>query len=99
MEINIEPLEKEQGQLGIWNLRVIKDGKTILAKDWEEEIRRNQYSASKSFTSVAVGIAQKEGLLSLDERLCEAFKNDIPEAPCENLKKATVRDLLTMALL
>ena len=43
MEINIEPLEKEQGQLGIWNLRVIKDGKTVLAKDWEEEIRRNQY--------------------------------------------------------
>ena len=42
MEINIEPLEKEQGQLGIWNLRVIKDGKTVLAKDWEEEIRRNQ---------------------------------------------------------
>lgn len=67
MEINIEPLEKEQRQLGIWNLRVIKDGKTILAKDWEEEIRKNQYSASKSFTSAAVGIAQKEGLLSLDE--------------------------------
>ena len=64
MEINIEPLEKEQRQLGIWNLRVIKDGKTILAKDWEEEIRKNQYSASKSFTSAAVGIAQKEGLLS-----------------------------------
>ena len=49
-------------------------------------------------TSAAVGIAQKEGLLSLDERLCEAFKNDIPEDPCENLKKATVRDLLTMSL-
>ena len=44
-----------------------KDGKEIGKKLWDEQCRRNVYSASKSFTSTAVGIAVKEGLLSLDE--------------------------------
>ena len=40
----------------------------------------------------------QEGLISLDEKLTDAFADDIPENPDENLKKATVRDLLTMCL-
>ena len=51
------------------------------------------YSASKSFTSCAVGFAVQEGLIDLDERLMDAFKEDIPNNPDENLKKATVKDL------
>lgn len=45
-----------------------------------------------------VGIAQKEGLLSIDEKLTDAFKDDLPEIVSDNLKAATVRDLLTMCL-
>ena len=40
----------------------------------------------------------QEGLLSLDEKLTEAFAEDLPKEVDENLKKATVRDLLTMCL-
>ena len=47
---------------------------------------------------MAVGIAQKEGLLSIDEKLTDAFKDDLPEIVSDNLKAATVRDLLTMCL-
>lgn len=89
--------ERARG-LRLLNLRVWKDGRLVLSKDYDGEMRRNQYSASKSVTSVAVGIALKEGLLSLEERLTEAFPEDIPARPCENLQKATVRDLLTMGL-
>ena len=96
--MDISKIEKENSELRIVNLQVWKDDCMVFRRDWDEEIRRNQYSASKSFTSIAVGIAQKEGLLSLDERICEAFSEDIPENPDENLQKATVRDLLTMAL-
>ncbi len=85
-------------ELRLLNLRVWKDGGLALSKDYDGEIRRNQYSASKSFTSVAVGIAQREGLLSLDEKLTEAFREDMPDMPSENLQRATVRDLLTMGL-
>lgn len=67
---------------------------------WEAEpiIRRNVHSVTKSFTSAAVGIAVREGLLSLDEKLIDCFKDDMPEVIPDNLKKATVKDLLTMCL-
>lgn len=94
----MENFDTKAKELRLLNLRVWKGGELKLAKDYDGEMRRNQYSASKSFTSVAVGIAQKEGLLSLDEKLVDAFKEDIPAEPGENLQKATVRDLLTMGL-
>ena len=64
----------------------------------EAPFRRNVYSAAKSFTSAAVGIAVREGLVSLDEKLTDAFPQDLPEVISENLAAATVRDLLTMCL-
>lgn len=85
-------------ELRLLNLRVWKEGALVLSKDYDSEMRRNQYSASKSFTSAAVGIALGEGLLSLEERLVDAFPKDVPECAGENLQKATVRDLLTMGL-
>ena len=71
--MDISAIEKRAEEMRILNLRVLKDGQLILKRDWDDEIRRNQYSVSKSFTSIAVGIAQKEGLLSLDENLCDVF--------------------------
>ena len=65
-------------EMRILNLRVCRGGEILLKRDWNGEICRNQYSASKSFTSVAVGIACREGLLSLDEKLCDVFAKDIP---------------------
>ena len=90
--------DRRAQELRLLNLLVWKDGKEVFRWDSEGEIRRNQYSASKSFTSVAVGIAEREGLLSLDEPLVEAFPEEVPDNPCQNLQKATVRDLLTMCL-
>ena len=66
--------------------------------NWDDDCRRNIYSASKSFTSAAVGIAQREGLLSIEEKLTDAFAEDLPEEVSEPLRQATVRDLLTMQL-
>lgn len=84
--------------LGVLGVKITQNDR--LAAEWysEPDIRRNIYSATKSFTSCAVGFAVQEGLLSLEEKLTEAFSADLPETICENLKKATVRDLLTMSL-
>ncbi len=54
------------------------------------------FSFSKSLTSTAIGFAEQEGLLSLDDRLVDIFPEKVPENPSENLKKATVRHLLMM---
>ena len=83
---------------GILGVKITQNGEDMGKHLWDEECRRNIYSASKSFTSAAVGIAVKEGLLRLEERLVDAFSEDIPENPNEFLQQATVRDLLTMCL-
>lgn len=96
--MDIREIERQADQMRILNLRVCRGGEMILKRDWDEEMRRNQYSASKSFTSIAVGMACREGLLSLDEKLCDAFYREMPEKPSEYLLQARVRDLLTMCL-
>lgn len=85
-------------ELHVLGIKITKDGELI--NEWysEEECRRNIYSATKSFTSCAVGFAVQEGLISLDEKLTDAFSEDLPEVIDENLQMATVRDLLTMCL-
>lgn len=84
--------------LNVLGIKITKDGE--LAAEWhsEPECRRNIYSATKSFTSCAVGFAVQEGLIDLSEKLTEAFSGDMPENIDDNLKSATVRDLLTMCL-
>ncbi len=82
----------------VLGLKISQQGKLIAEWHFEPEARRNIYSASKSFTSCAVGFAVQEGLLSLDEPLTEAFKADIPNQISPHLAQARVRDLLTMCL-
>src|SRR5699024_1534163 len=84
--------------LGLLGVK-INIGKTLVG-EWylEEEHRRNVYSAAKSFTVCAVGFALQENLLSLDEKLTDAFAEDLPSTISENLSCATVKDLLTMHL-
>ena len=55
------------------------------------------YSMSKSITGTAVGFAIGEGLLFLDERIIDIFKDDISAAQAFRLRHITVRHLLTMS--
>jgi CubicO group peptidase (beta-lactamase class C family) len=94
----LDTFSERAEDLRVLNIRVFRKGELIAGADWDEEIRRNQYSVSKSFTSAAVGFAVREGLLSLDERLVDAFSGEAPPAPSAFLAEARVRDLLTMGL-
>lgn len=97
-EMNLAPYIAEAERLRVLGANVTRDGELILRWRSEGECRRNIYSASKSFTAIAVGFAVQEGLVRLDEKLTDAFAGDLPQTVSENLKKATVRDLLTMRL-
>lgn len=96
--MDLTKFEERALPLRILGLKITRKGEEIACKCWDDECRRNIYSASKSFTSCAVGIAAREGLLSLNERLVEAFAGDLPDKIDSNLEKATVEDLLTMCL-
>ena len=58
--------------------------------------RLNTFSVSKSFVSAGVGIALDEGLISLDERICDSFEEYIPKNASENLLNTSIRHMLTM---
>lgn len=101
MEINkvfdefLEDVKKKEIVLNYVQVR--KKGEIIL--DWgrmQQKTRLNTWSVSKSFVSVAVGIAMDEGLIQLDEKICDSFKEYLPDHPSENLTGLTVRHLLTM---
>lgn len=96
--MNLERFIEAAKPLGVLGIKVNRGDELIAEWYLEGEIRRNIYSATKSFTSCAVGFAVQEGLLSLDEKLVDVFCDDLPDTVSENLKKATVRDLLTMCL-
>lgn len=84
--------------LGVLGVMISQQGELIAEKYLDEPCRRNIYSASKSVTACAVGFAVQEGLLSLDEKLVEAFPEELPERISDHLRRAAVHDLLTMAL-
>ncbi|MBP5393332.1 MAG: serine hydrolase [Bacteroidaceae bacterium] len=93
-------LQSAQDQkLNIQSVMVLQHGKVLYEK-WlnggEAQKPHILNSVSKTFTSAAVGLAISEGLLSLDDKLVSFFPEDLPTSPSENLKKVTVRNLLTM---
>ena len=96
--MNLDKFIEKGTQLRVLSVLVSQHGELIAEHYWDDKCRRNLYSASKSFTSAAVGIAQAEGLLSIEEKLTDVFAEDLPEVVDEHLQKATVRDLLTMCL-
>lgn len=55
-----------------------------------------QYSVSKSFVTLAVGLAVQEGLLSLDDRVTDYFPEYRVTTDAERFAEATVRDMLCM---
>ncbi|MFF3436955.1 serine hydrolase domain-containing protein [Streptosporangium sp. NPDC002721] len=54
------------------------------------------YSLTKSFTSVAVGLAIADGLLSLDDRVVDVLPDHVPDGLSKRGRRLTVHHLLSM---
>ncbi|OLT01940.1 serine hydrolase [Pseudonocardia sp. CNS-004] len=54
------------------------------------------YSVTKSFTSVAVGLAIADGLLSPDDRVVDVLPDHVPVDVSEQARRITVHHLLSM---
>ena len=89
----------KEGQ-DLHSIMVVKDGNVVLEK-WMSKGKENEphilNSVSKTFTSMAVGLAISEGRLALHEKLVDIFPEHCPENPSEYLKEITVEHLLTMS--
>lgn len=86
--------------LGLHSFVVYKNGGIAAEAYWKpyrKELGHTLFSASKSYTGLAVGFAVEEGLLSLDQPVVSFFRDRLPARTCENMEKMTVRHLLTMS--
>ncbi len=94
----VEALEASQPD-AIHSVMIRRHGK-IVAEGWwapyGPDTPHLLWSLSKSFTSTAIGMAQDEGLLSINDQVISFFPEDTPEEPGENLKAMRIRDLLKM---
>lgn len=65
-------------------------------KPFNKDFKHRMYSISKSFVAVAVGLAEYEGLLSLDDKFISFFPEYVNENTDDRFFEATIRDMLTM---
>lgn len=83
------------------SVMVLKDGKVL--EEWYDvcygpDFLNICWSASKTFTSTAIGFAVQDGLVKIDDKLVDFLDDDmIPETVSDTLASLTVYDLLRMS--
>src|SRR6201996_666641 len=90
----------EQRGLGPHSLMILRHG-TVVAEGWwapyEAARPHIMFSVSKSFTATAVGIAQDEGRLSVDEPILSFFPSYATDQVRANVAGLKLRHVLAMA--
>ena len=65
-------------------------------KPFHKDFCHRQYSQTKSFTSIAIGLLEEEGKISLDDKIADYFRDKIKRKLPEYLENQTIRDMLMM---
>lgn len=89
-------LSMQEKKLGIYGVNVYQKGKGEISHQWRVSNRLNLYSASKTFTSLAIGICSDKRLLNISDSVLSFFPEYNSQA-AENSEKITIRDLLHMS--
>ncbi len=79
---------------------MLRHGKVIAEAWWKPygpEYKHIMYSASKTFTATAVGLAVSENKLKVTDKIISFFPYSLPDSISEYMKEMTVKDLLTMS--
>jgi CubicO group peptidase (beta-lactamase class C family) len=90
----------EDGGFGPHSLMVLRHGQVVAEGCWTPYERSRphiMFSVSKSFTATAIGIAQDEGRLSVDEPILNFFPSYATPSVRANMEGVKLRHLLSMA--
>jgi CubicO group peptidase (beta-lactamase class C family) len=89
----------EAQSVELHSIMVVRHGH-VVAEGWWAPYSAGRphllYSLTKSFTSVAVGLAIADGLLSLDDRVVDVLPDRVPEDVSAQGRRLTVHHLLSM---
>ena len=91
----------EEKDYDMHGLMMIRHGKVIAEHWWAPyapQYQHAMYSATKTFTGVAVGFAVKEGLLNIEDKVISFFPDLLPDTISPLLARLSVRHLLTMSV-
>lgn len=83
-------------ELKIEGIAIADTDRVILEHRFTPDQERNIYSHTKSYMSMAAGIAIEEGKLSLSDKLADLFPQYVPENADPRLMEITLENLLTM---
>ncbi len=86
-------------QTEIHSVMVMRHGKVIAEmypEPFSPDYGHTVFSASKTFTSAAIGIAIDENLLRVTDRAAAFFPELLPDEVSDNLAEMTIHDLLIM---
>ena len=90
----------ERSEIELHSLMALRHGHVVAEGRWAPYTADRPhllYSLSKSFTSMAVGLAIEEGLLSVDDSLLMHLADFAPADVDERMRSITVDDALRMA--
>jgi CubicO group peptidase (beta-lactamase class C family) len=93
----IDALEKNIN--AVHSIMLLRHGKVVAEGWWAPYVADDAhilYSVTKSFTSTAVGLAEQEGLLSINDKVLSFFPDLAPAEPAPQMKAMRIRDLLKM---
>lgn len=98
---NIEMYLKilEEARLSMHSMLLERNGRLIFEHYWKPfnaDLPHRMYSVTKSFVGVAVGFLEQDGLVSLDDRILKYFPEEEIFVKDEEMKRQTVRHMLTM---
>jgi len=81
--------------LGVYGIHLYREGSPPIERRVRSDDRVNLYSVAKTFTSVALGLAEAEGRLTLDDRLLDHFP-ELRMMAADGVEVVTLRQLTTM---
>lgn len=92
----------EKNKWNLYGIEIFENNNIIHKYSKEPEKRYPIYSATKTITSTAVGIAVSEGKFSIDASIYDYLHNEIPtelsDKQKKDLKTITIKRLLTMSV-
>lgn len=88
-------LTVQEKDLGVYGVHVYQEGNGSVEHRFRSDDKVHVYSASKTFTSVAVGICQDEGRLKLTDKALDFFPQ-CKAVATPGTEDITLRDLLHM---
>lgn len=87
--------------INMHSIIIVRHAKVVLEKyyqPYDAETLHRMFSVTKSFTSLAIGLLEAEGKLSLNDRIVDHFPEKIEnEQVHPYIEQMTIRDMLMMA--